>query len=251
MLNIAISTTETIIMSIATIIWAAFLYGGFAFGKIDTQEKGRIPLWTRLASSFTLVVAAWLWFSITQGTSIGQLSTWLAIGMSLSFIGDIFMANILPIEPYIIYGIAAFGIGHIAYILGFTNMGLQFNDSNFPNYAVLIFWWIIAVLGWFLLVFWKSERNYISYAALPYALLLATTVGMATSLALNNQEFTLIAIGAGLFLLSDLVLAAELFSNLHFRLIGDFIWLSYGTGQTLIVCGLLLYITTKTLVVNT
>ena len=249
MLNISISPVETTILAITIIVWASLLFGGFAFGRVDEEQKRRMPTWTRMASSFTLVVAAWLWFSITQGTAIGQLSTWLAIGMSLSFIGDIFMANILPLQAYVLYGILAFGLAHIAYIIGLSSIGLQFNE-NFPNFAVLGIWWFISLVGWLFIVFWKSKRDSLTYAALPYALLLASTVGLATSLALSNQGFTLIAIGSGLFLLSDLILAAELFSNLHFPLIGDIVWLTYGPGQMLVVCGLILYIVANTLVVT-
>jgi len=242
MFNISISPSETAIFSVLIIVWGLLLYGGFVFGKIDDKEKRRMPLSTRLASSFTLVVVGWLWFAFEQDTDIGQLALWLAIGMSFSFIGDVFMADILPLQPYVLYGIVAFGLGHIAYIIGLVHIG-QTLDSSFPNYTVLIIWWLIGIGGWFFLVFWKGERSFLHYVALPYALLLASTVGIATNTALGHPAFIIIAVGAALFLLSDLILAAELFSNLHFKLIGDVIWLTYGTGQLLIVCGLILYTT--------
>ena len=44
-----------------------------------------------------------------------------------------------------------------------------------------------------------------------------------------------LAIGGALFLLSDLILAARLFNEVHFPLIGDVIWLTYGPAQMLIV----------------
>jgi hypothetical protein len=58
---------------------------------------------------------------------------------------------------------------------------------------------------------------------------------MATGLALQQGQFTWLAIGAALFLISDLILAAQLFNDLSFPLIGDVIWLTYGPGQMLIV----------------
>ena len=73
------------------------------------------------------------------------------------------------------------------------------------------------------------------WAALPYALLLASTAGFATGLALQDATLLPLALGAALFLLSDLILAAQLFNHLHFPLIGDVIWLTYGPGQMLIV----------------
>ena len=44
-----------------------------------------------------------------------------------------------------------------------------------------------------------------------------------------------LAIGAGLFLFSDLVLAGELFADYKFKSVGDVVWLTYGPGQMLIV----------------
>jgi hypothetical protein len=44
-----------------------------------------------------------------------------------------------------------------------------------------------------------------------------------------------LALGAILFLMSDLILAGALFNDLHWPLHHDIVWLTYGTGQMLIV----------------
>ncbi|MBK7217160.1 MAG: hypothetical protein IPH95_08940 [Candidatus Promineofilum sp.] len=75
----------------------------------------------------------------------------------------------------------------------------------------------------------------IHWIALPYALLLATTAGLATGLALAEGRLAPLALGTALFLLSDLILAGEMFSGLSFPLIDDVIWLTYGPAQMLIV----------------
>ena len=64
---------------------------------------------------------------------------------------------------------------------------------------------------------------------------LASSAGFATGLALNLSLFIPLAIGCALFLLSDLILAAQLFAGLSFPLIGDVVWLTYGPAQMLIV----------------
>ena len=73
---------------------------------------------------------------------------------------------------------------------------------------------------------------------MPYALLLAATAGSATGLGLQTAVFLPVALGAALFLLSDLLIAGELFSDLSFPYIGDAIWLTYGPAQMLILYGL-------------
>ena len=107
--------------------------------------------------------------------------------------------------------------------------------ANGIRWEVLIVWWLIGALGWYVVVFRGHKASVLHYAALPYALLLATTAGVATGLALQSSAFIGLALGTALFLLSDLLLAAQLFNGLHFRMIGDGVWLLYGSAQLLIV----------------
>jgi hypothetical protein len=98
-----------------------------------------------------------------------------------------------------------------------------------------VIWWAIGFVGWYFAVFRGQEATALHWAALPYALLLASTAGMATSLAVQDRAYVPFAIGGALFLVSDLILAAELFNDAEFRFIGDVIWFTYGVGQMLIV----------------
>ena len=50
------------------VLWAIFLFGGFLFGKRNAEGTRRMPTWTRMASSLTLVVAAWFWYAFTRET---------------------------------------------------------------------------------------------------------------------------------------------------------------------------------------
>ena len=80
----------------------------------------------------------------------------------------------------------------------------------------------------------NSAAHLLVWPALPYSLLLATTAGIATYLALEDRRFSLLAVGAVLFLVSDLILAFRLFHG-EFALATHAVWLTYGPGQMLIV----------------
>jgi YhhN-like protein len=218
------------------ILWAAFLFGGFVFGKLDDQRTRRMPAWTRMASSLVLVVAAWSGFLFNRNTQIESFALLIAIGMTLGFIGDLFMAELIPISDHVMAGIAAFGLGHVAYIIAFLKFGDEhgLNDSG-ARWGAWVFWLFIGVIGWHIVVFRGQKPTPLHYAALPYALLLASTAGYATGLALQHSAFIPLAVGTALFLLSDLILAAQLFNNLRFYLISDVVWLTYGPAQMLIV----------------
>jgi hypothetical protein len=213
------------------ILWALLLFGGFVFGMQWPDRTRRMPVWTRMASSLTLVAAAWLF---TREPQLASYAALIAVGMTFGFIGDLFMARLIPTRQYVLGGIGAFGIGHIFYVIGSLQMAAAL-QLEVRVIAVLI-WWLIGVIGWLIAV-WigAKDRGALHTAALPYALLLSTTTGIASGIALADSRFLPLALGAALFLFSDLLLAARLFRGVFFPLIDDVVWLTYGPGQMLIV----------------
>jgi hypothetical protein len=156
--------------------------------------------------------------------------------MTLGFLGDLFMADLLPVSQPILAGIAAFGLGHMAYIPALVSFGNQHQlAAPAPRWGAWAVWLLIGLAGWFFIVRPSSQPAPLRWAALLYTLLLASAAGLATGLALQAPAFGLLALGTGLFLASDLILAGEIFQHWRFPLHGDIVWLTYGPGQMLIV----------------
>ena len=133
-------------------------------------------------------------------------------------------------------GHGAFGLGHVAYIAAILGYGSAHGlDAAGPRFGAWLAWLLIGAVAWYFVVFRGQKPTALHWAALPYSLLLASTAGFATGLALQDPAFVPLAIGAVLFLISDLILAAQLFAGRRFRLIDDVVWLTYGPGQMLIV----------------
>lgn len=240
-MNIPISGVEIALFSAMLILWAAFLFGGFIFGKTHDDRKRRMPRQTRLSSSAVLVISGWLWFVVSLGTQINTLALAFAIGMTLGFIGDLFMANVFNMQQHhTLAGMGAFGIGHVAYIIGMFSAAFTL-ELSYPRWDILIIWWLIALVGWYAVVIHEHNLTTLHVAALPYALLLASTAAFAMGLAVQGGYlYLLLSIGAALFLLSDLIIAGELFNGWNFPYIHDIIWLTYGPGQMLIVFGIII-----------
>jgi YhhN family len=220
-------------------LWAALLVGGFAVGARPRTAERRMPRWTRMASSLVLVAGAWSWLAIERGGPTAEYALLVALGMTLGCAGDLALAGLLPLRAPVLGGIAAFGLGHVAYILAL----LRFGDAHglaapAPRFGALVAALALGALGWYLVVARGRRRTALHWAALPYALLLACSAGLAAGLALQADVFLPATLGGLLFLASDLLLAGQLFSGLDFPLIGDIIWLTYGPAQALLVYGI-------------
>lgn len=212
-------------------LWAVVLVGSaLASWLLPKAEKFTTRL--RLASSATLVVAAWVWYAVALETGVVGVVTFallLAVGMMLGLLGDLALAQVLPLKQHFLLGMAAFAVGHIYYISAILSMTPHLQWAA-EGIALLM-----GLAGWYLLVYRSAEAEVLDWAALPYALLLATTAGLAVGLAFQIPAFTPLAIGAILFLISDLLVAGESFGALRFPHLGDAVWLTYGPAQMLIV----------------
>lgn len=226
------------------VVWAALLFGGYLLGRAAEPGERRMPRWTRIGSSFVLVVAAWVFVPLAQGAALGCFPLLIATGMTLGFLGDLFLARLIPFPNHTLGGMAAFALGHVAYIAAGVGAaqtrldGLPPLNALAPRLAGWLAWLLVGFLGWYFIVFrGQKKHDVLDWAALPYSLLLASTAGVFTGLALQSAAFIPSALGAALFLFSDLMIAAKLFAGRQTRGINidDLIWLTYGPGQMLIV----------------
>jgi len=225
--------------------WLVGLWGLWAITLASSLFGGRLAGWFRLASSFTLVIAGWNAAWLNQSTADQGFGVLIAMGMTLGFVGDLLMARVFPLRRYLLAGMAAFGLGHVAYIAAALSLGNTAGlNAAGPRFGAWIVWLAIGGFGWLLVVFRNRKATaanaVLPWVALPYALLLASTAGFATGLALQARRFVPFAVGAALFLFSDLILAGRLFGGLRFRRLDDIIWLTYGPGQMSIVFSSLL-----------
>jgi hypothetical protein len=246
--NLLVSPWQAALQLALLLLWAALLFGGFAFGGRTTTSGGRttsssqdrirrMPAWTRLGSSLTLVVIAWFGYACTRGLPLEGTALLISIGMSLGFLGDVVLAGALPITSQpVVGGILAFGLGHIAYLLAILRIGNQYGlQAPLPRFGMLAVWLAIGLVSWYLVVFTGGGSTVLRLASLPYTLLLAGVAGGFFGLALQSPVLLPAATGAALFLVSDLLLAVTLFRGESSPVSADLVWLAYGPGQALIV----------------
>ncbi len=219
-------------------LWAGLLFGGFALGRPAPGTMRRMPTWTRIGSSLALVAAAWTWYAVAPSGDLRTYARMVALGMTLGTLGDLFMAGLLPVGIPALGGMGAFALGHLAYIAAGLSLGTRLGlAAAFPRYGAWSLWLLVGLAGWYWVIYRGRQPTLLHRVALPYALLLASTAGVAAGLALQSAAFVPLALGTVLFLVSDLILAARLFNGARTRGvdIDDIVWLTYGPGQMLIV----------------
>lgn len=230
------------------ILWATTLIGGTFVSLSDPASLPRSPevvrLISHLGSSLCLVGAAWMWFLGFSRSPAATTVALFAVGMILGTIGDFFNGNalqdLIPLRDPVLGGIASFALGHICYISGGLRVARRLDfRSRAKFWGPIVFWQLFALVAWYLVVFQstKGAPAVLVWAALPYSMLLAGLTGLASSLALADRRFILLALGGILFLASDLILAFEMFRG-TFPHATHAVWLTYGPAQMLIVFSL-------------
>lgn len=238
--------TTSRLLLVIWFLWACVLFGGTLLSELDLSRttsslRDAVIMISHLGSSLLLVCAAWLWLLTFSRSPAALVVGLFAFGMTLGAIGDFFnggvLQNAIPLPDPVLGGIAAFALGHIAYIIACVMIARrQGFSSPGKRWGAIGFWQLFAIVGWYFIVFRTAGAtgSLLVWPALPYSLLLAGTAGVATHLALEDRRFFQLAAGGILFLISDLFLAFRMFN-------GDFpwathaVWLTYGPAQMLIV----------------
>jgi uncharacterized membrane protein YhhN len=219
------------------VVWAALLAGAMLVGG----QRGHGEAWPtalRMGSSVVLVATGWWAFARWRGAAVGRFALAIAVGMTLGAIGDFFNAGLLrfvPLPDATLGGIISFGLGHVAYIAGCLWLAARAGLTNRRAMLVAVVGWqLVGLAAWYAVVMLGTERRPLVWPALPYSLLLAGTAGVTAGLAIQERRLVPLALGAALFLASDLILAFELFRG-PFAHDTECVWLTYGPGQMLIV----------------
>ena len=210
---------------------------GFALGKPSDGGLGRIPKRVELATSVIMVVVGLaVWLVYARGTLLEGASFALALGMAAGFLGDLIMGKVVPTPNRLIFSILAFGVGHVLYIVGFSQtaqvVGLTAPLALWPLWVGGL---ILAAVLWRGMVYSPRAPSALNVGSLLYVALIAVMAAAGTGLAVQDARFVLTALGGALFLLSDLILGNREFRGSHWPFVNDIVWVTYIFGQALIV----------------
>jgi uncharacterized membrane protein YhhN len=206
----------------------------FVFGHTSQDRTRRTIKPLRLSTSWILVACAWIIWAAS--TTLRTPALLIALGMTCGAIGDLVLADVIPLPKRLISGIIVFSIGHLCYIAGFVQTAniLGLSDPLGESLVWVVFV-IVAAFLWFFLIYNPARSRVLNLGALFYGWLIAIMAGTAAALALSDPRFTPTAIGGVLFLISDIILGNRELRGHGWFLVHDVVWVLYITGQALIV----------------
>lgn len=170
-----------------------------------------------------------------------SLKKWIVLALVFSWTGDLLLMFESTNSNFFIFGLVAFLIAHIFYILFYENI-IRKEGLN-KNY-----WWFLPVIIYYIALIYILSPNLgdmklpvrIYGIVISYMLIQALQTGRIK----NFGAATLMIAGAVLFITSDSILAINKFYG-SFEYSGMAIMFTYGIGQLLITLGAVRYITTS------
>jgi len=188
------------------------------------RRDRRTQLWAKPAVLVALIVTA-----VVLGAGEDAAGGWLLVALAFGLAGDVFLLG--TTDTRFRLGLAAFLVGHLAYVASFIELGLDPQGWNYLSFLVL---------GGCLL----ATRQVAASTYLRGGLALAAPVAVYTVVigAMIIYAFTtgvpLIAVGATVFAISDSALARDRFVR-PWDGAQLLVMVTYHVGQALIVAGVL------------
>ena len=182
-----------------------------------------------------------VYFIFNARSFISSLEKWIVLALLFSWAGDVLLMFESMNGIFFIFGLVAFLIAHIFYILFYENVirkeGLKKN-----------YWWFLPVIIFYVSLIYILSPHLgdmklpvrIYGIVISYMLIQALQTGRIKDLG----AATLMISGAVLFITSDSVLAINKFYE-SFEYAGIAIMLTYGIAQLLIILGAARYISSS------
>ncbi|MFZ2015012.1 MAG: lysoplasmalogenase [Nocardioides sp.] len=184
----------------------------------------RTETWAKPAVLVALIVTA-----LALGATDSSAGRWLLVALAFGLAGDVLLLE--KSDRRFQLGLAAFLVGHLAFVVAFTRLGLEP-----PGWAWLA--WVVLLVC---LLFTRqvAPATYVrsGWALAAPVALYTVVIGAMVIVAFDTGE-PLIAIGATVFATSDSVLAVD-------RFVSPKPWapvavmVTYHVGQALIIAGVL------------
>ncbi len=213
------------------------LLAAFVFAVLEglaLQKK-----WSKLewVAKPAVMLCLFVWLFTTVGLSGTTL--WFGLGILLSLLGDVLL--MISLDRFFLYGLVAFLVAHVFYIIGF-NSPIPAISAWSVILAILIGWGGARVIRRILTSVVTSGNIRMRLPIIVYSvvisLMLLSAMIKLNDLSWNAGAALLVALGAFLFYISDVILAWHKFVApiQHGRIYNI---AAYHLGQIILIAGVI------------
>lgn len=188
------------------------------------RHDARTERWAKPATLAALIATA-----LAMGATDSAAGIWLLVALAFGLLGDVMLLS--PSTARFQAGLAAFLVGHLAYLGCFLTLGL-----DRPGWALAGLVVVVVALALARGVLPATQRSDGPALSVPVAVYMAVISAM--TLAAWATGVALVAVGASVFLASDTILAVDRFVQPR-SWARVAVMTTYHTGQALIVLGVL------------
>ena len=187
----------------------------------------------RYASKTLLMPLLVVYFVLKTKSFIHSLKKWMILALVFSWTGDIFLLFEYSNSNYFIFGLIAFLVAHVFYIVLFDKIRIQeqFKQSLLPLLPIAVYYILLITLL-------QPKLGAMQKPVSIYGLVISIMLSFAADLWRLKDRRTafLIISGAILFITSDSLLAINKFHK-QFEYAGLAVMFTYGIAQLLITLG--------------
>lgn len=179
-----------------------------------------------------IVISIMIFFWMERHSVSGTIANLTLIALLFSLIGDVLLMFVDQSPNYFMFGLVAFLLAHITYIIVFLK-------NRNPSYKPI---WIMGILDIYALSLFLFLKDYLGDLMIPVLIYILIILGMATSAFLrkggvSKLSYNFVILGAILFMVSDSLLAVNKFYQ-EIPFANIFIMLTYAIAQYFIVIGI-------------
>ena len=182
-----------------------------------------------------------VYFVLDAKSSALSLKKWVILALGFSWLGDMLLMFESLSTSYFIFGLIAFLIAHVFYIILFDQIRVKekFKQSLLPLLPIAIYYFLLISLL-------QPNLGGMQKPVSIYGLVISVMLSFAADLwRLKDKTASfLIIFGALLFITSDSLLAINKFHK-QFQYAGIAVMLTYGIAQLLITLGVARYISSS------
>jgi uncharacterized membrane protein YhhN len=214
-----------------------FIFAALGFAALEALALSKN--WTRLEYVAKPAVMLVLFFWLFTSAGMNGALLWFGLGILFSLAGDVILISLL--DRFFIFGLIAFLLAHVAYIIGFNIPLPEFSAWGLV-YAIIvslggarIIRRVIAALAS------KGQaamRTPIIVYSLIISLMLLSAMMKLSDITWNANAAALVSVGAFLFYISDIILAWNKFVApiQHGRIYNI---AAYHLGQIMLIAGVI------------